>query len=224
MDVCGIVEGISPGVAGFNLGDIVVASNGMMPIGGLSQYMVRRSRAGPTLPPRATPAPRVNLASPTPRPRQLVKPAFAAHKPPGVPPLIAACCPTSAVTAYHAVRDSACVAEGERVLVLGGAGGVGSAAVQLAKLAGASFVATTTTQAAMLRSLGADDVIDYRAVRWWESRDYVEDPFDVVRDASSSISQRKRLCLCSRPRACSRARAGRVVGRGGRWCTMGRRV
>lgn len=122
---------------------------------------------------------------------QLVHPAYAAHKPPGVPPLLAACCPTSATTAYRFVRDVACVSDGERVLVLGGAGGVGSAAVQLAKAAGASFVAATSTQAALLRSLGADDVIDYTAANWWESRDFIEQPFDVV--STRTVESRRRL-------------------------------
>lgn len=89
-----------------------------------------------------------------------------ALKPAGVPDLVAAACPTSAVTADEFVNRVACVRPGERVLVLGGAGGVGSAAVQFAKLAGASFVAATTTQAALLTRLGADAVVDYRTEGW----------------------------------------------------------
>jgi NADPH:quinone reductase len=91
----------------------------------------------------------------------------AALKPAGIPDLVAAACPTSAVTADEFVHRVACVRRGERVLVLGGAGGVGSAVVQYAKLAGASFVATTTTQTALLTRLGADAAIDYRTGPGW---------------------------------------------------------
>ena len=117
---------------------------------------------------------------------QLVKPGLAAHKPPTLSALLAACCPTSAVTAYYFVREVAHVREGDRVLVLGGSGGVGSAAVQLSKLAGASFVATITTQESMLLALGADAALDYHTADWWTHPEFIETPFDVVRALAHS--------------------------------------
>jgi alcohol dehydrogenase len=55
------------------------------------------------------------------------------------------------------------VAAGEKVLILGASGGVGVCCVQLAKLAGATVVAATSSEekAARLRALGADEIIDY---------------------------------------------------------------
>jgi alcohol dehydrogenase len=55
------------------------------------------------------------------------------------------------------------IAAGEKVLILGASGGVGVCRVQLAKLAGATVIAATSSddKAARLRALGADDIIDY---------------------------------------------------------------
>ena len=66
-------------------------------------------------------------------------------------------------TSLHALMDRAALKPGETVLVLGAAGGVGSAAVQLAKAAGARVIAAASTPDKLdfCRRLGADDTIDY---------------------------------------------------------------
>jgi NADPH:quinone reductase-like Zn-dependent oxidoreductase len=74
----------------------------------------------------------------------------------------AAVIPVSGLTAVQAVEDTGRVQAGQRVLVLGASGGVGSFAVQIAKAAGA--IVTGTASAAKLdfvRSLGADHVVDH---------------------------------------------------------------
>src|SRR5262249_42247524 len=55
------------------------------------------------------------------------------------------------------------VAAGEKVLILGASGGVGVCCVQLAKIAGATVIAATSSEekAARLRALGADEIVDY---------------------------------------------------------------
>lgn len=65
-------------------------------------------------------------------------------------------------TGWRAMVVVANVQRGQRVLIQGGAGGVGSAAVQIAKSRGAYVIATASpSHNALLRSLGADEVIDY---------------------------------------------------------------
>ncbi|MEU7888188.1 NAD(P)-dependent alcohol dehydrogenase [Microbispora bryophytorum] len=74
----------------------------------------------------------------------------------------AAAVPVSGMTALQAVRDVAGVRPGQRVLVIGASGGVGSFAVQIAKALGASVTGVcAAAKAEFVRSLGADDVIDY---------------------------------------------------------------
>jgi NADPH:quinone reductase-like Zn-dependent oxidoreductase len=74
----------------------------------------------------------------------------------------AAVVPISALTALHGVRDTGQVQPGQRVLVIGAAGGVGSFAVQLAKAFGAKVTGVcSTTKTDLVRSIGAEHVIDY---------------------------------------------------------------
>ena len=73
------------------------------------------------------------------------------------------------VSAWHAV-EAADVHPGQRVLIQGGAGGVGSIALQLAKRAGAHVIATTSAKNVdHVRALGADEAVDYSAAPF-ESR------------------------------------------------------
>ena len=66
-------------------------------------------------------------------------------------------------TSHHALMDRAQLKAGETVLVLGAAGGVGTAAIQIAKIAGARVIAAASTdeKCALCKSIGADDVINY---------------------------------------------------------------
>lgn len=77
--------------------------------------------------------------------------------------LDAAVMPTAAITAWEAVFDVGGTTAGSRVLVNGGAGGTGSYAVQLARMAGASVAATCgPANLDYVRGLGAELAIDYR--------------------------------------------------------------
>lgn len=74
----------------------------------------------------------------------------------------AAAAPISGVTALQAVRDAGEVTVGQKVLIIGAGGGVGSFAVQLAKAFGAEVTGVCSTgKVGLVRSLGADAVIDY---------------------------------------------------------------
>jgi NADPH:quinone reductase-like Zn-dependent oxidoreductase len=74
----------------------------------------------------------------------------------------AAAVPVSALAALQAVRDHARVEAGQRVLVIGASGGVGSFAVQIAKALGAQVTGVcSTAKLDLVRALGADHVVDY---------------------------------------------------------------
>lgn len=91
----------------------------------------------------------------------------------------AAAFPTVAVAAWRYLVQGARIQAGERVLVHGGAGGVGSMLVQLAHRHGAEVIATaSTSNHAYLSALGADQLIDYRTTRF---EDVLSD-LDVVID------------------------------------------
>jgi NADPH:quinone reductase-like Zn-dependent oxidoreductase len=91
----------------------------------------------------------------------------------------AAAYPTVAVAAWRFLIAAADLQPGEKVLVHGGAGGVGSMAVQIAKARGAHVTATASARNHdYLRSLGADVLIDYRTTRFEE----VVRDLDVVID------------------------------------------
>ncbi|MEV0679396.1 NAD(P)-dependent alcohol dehydrogenase [Actinosynnema sp. NPDC050436] len=89
----------------------------------------------------------------------------------------AAALPMAGLTALHALR-AAEFSAGDRVLVNGAAGGVGSFAVQLARHRGCVVTAVCGGSAELLRSVGVDDVIDYR------ERDFTTEDarYDVVLD------------------------------------------
>jgi len=93
-----------------------------------------------------------------------VKAAIIAKKPEGLSHINAAALALTGLTALVSVEDTLKLQPGETILIQGGAGGVASFAIQLAKHIGARVI--TTTSAANLdyvRGLGADEVIDYNA-------------------------------------------------------------
>lgn len=92
----------------------------------------------------------------------VAKEAKLSAKPPSLPFVEAAAMPDCGGTALRAVRDLGGVRHGQRALVLGASGGVGSFAVQIAKGLGAEVTATArTSKVAFVRGLGADHVVDH---------------------------------------------------------------
>lgn len=75
--------------------------------------------------------------------------------------------PTASLAAWRTLIVNADIKQGQRVLIHGGAGGVGSTAVQLAHWRGAHVITTASEHNhGYLRSIGADEVIDYRTTRF----------------------------------------------------------
>ncbi|MBB6350805.1 NADP-dependent oxidoreductase [Nonomuraea muscovyensis] len=90
--------------------------------------------------------------------------AVLARAPETIPPADAAAVPVAGLTAWQAVFEHARLGPGQTVLVNGAGGGIGMFAVQLAKRAGATVVATASPRSeAAVRRLGADEVVDYTA-------------------------------------------------------------
>lgn len=84
------------------------------------------------------------------------------HKPAGISFEDAAATPVAAITALQALRDKGAVQAGQKVLVHGASGGVGTYAIQIAKALGADVTAVCSTpNVEIARSLGADRVVDY---------------------------------------------------------------
>jgi NADPH:quinone reductase-like Zn-dependent oxidoreductase len=95
---------------------------------------------------------------------QLVRSSELAPKPASLDHVHAAAIPLSGLTAWQALHDHGRLSEGQRVLVHGGAGGVGNFVVQLARIAGAEVIATAAAaDRDFLRAIGADEILDYRA-------------------------------------------------------------
>jgi NADPH:quinone reductase-like Zn-dependent oxidoreductase len=117
-----------------------------------------------------------------------VRAADLAPKPRSLDHASAAATPLSGLTAWQGLFDHARLAPGQRVLIHGAAGGVGSFAVQLARWRGAHVIGTASARnVEFVRNLGAHDVIDYRATRF----ETVVRDLDVVFDTvGGSITER----------------------------------
>ena len=122
----------------------------------------------------------------------VAKESTLAHKPHNLTPEQAAAVPTSACTALQGLRDHGKVQPGQRVLINGASGGVGSFAVQIAKALGAEVTGVCSTRnVEMVRSIGADHVIDYT------KEDFTKGTarYDVIMDnvGSHSLSATRRV-------------------------------
>ena len=129
----------------------------------------------------------------------------------------AAVVPVSAVTALQALTDAGHVTAGQKVLVTGASGGVGSFAVQLASAFGAEVTGVcSTAKLDLVRSLGAAHVIDYTRDDFAEG----ERRYDLIVDIAGSPA------LSRLRRALTPAGTAVIVGGegGGNWTGMGRQV
>jgi len=130
-DIAGEVEAVGERVKRFAVGDAVFGDLSGCGFGGFAEYVC-------------------------------VPESVLAPKPSNLTFEQAAAVPLAALTALHAIRDEAHVQPGHKVLITGASGGVGTFAVQLAKAFGAEVTGVCSTKnVELVRSIGADHVIDY---------------------------------------------------------------
>ena len=128
-----------------------------------------------------------------------VKAAIIAKKPDGLSHVNAAAVALTGLTALSAIEETLKLRAGETILIQGGAGGVASFAVQLAKHIGARVI--TTTSAAnrdYVRDLGADEIIDYNAQDFTKVVTGCDAVFDTV---GGDVAQKSFAVLKPRGRA-----------------------
>ena len=129
--------------------------------------------------------------------------------PAGLDPVAAAAVPLVFLTAHGMLVTRAKLQAGESVLVLGGASGVGSAAIQIAKSLGARVIASAGSEAklSLARELGADEVVDHTDPEWgkkvkaWSDRRGVDVVFEHVGPATwktsmAVLARNGRLVTC----------------------------
>ncbi len=111
-------------------------------------------------------------------------------KPKNVDHIQAAALALTGLTAMVAIDDTANLKSGERILIQGGAGGVGSFAIQAAKAMNAEVFATCSAKnIEYVKSLGADHVIDYTKGDFRDSVSDVDVVFDTVGNASPGVHE-----------------------------------
>ena len=158
-DVAGVVVKVGPRVQQFKLGDEVYARPDDFRIGTFAEFVA-------------------------------VKEASLAFKPKGLTMEEAASIPLVALTAWQALVEKAKLQKGQKVFIQAGSGGVGSFAIQLAKHLGATVATTTSaTNVELVKSLGADVVIDYKTQ---DFEDVLRD-YDVVLNSQDGKTLEKSL-------------------------------
>jgi NADPH:quinone reductase-like Zn-dependent oxidoreductase len=146
----GVIDAVGAGVTGLRPGQEVYGLNDWFSDGAMAEYCI-------------------------------TKPFCVAPKPARLTHAEAASVPIGALTGWQGLFDRARLQPGERVLVHGGAGTVGVFAIQLAHFRGAHVIATASARnLEFVSRLGAEQVIDYRAVRFEETVRDIDVVFDTV--------------------------------------------
>ncbi len=163
-DVAGRVEAVGANVRGFQPGDEVYGDLYWSGFGAFAEYVCIPEHA-------------------------------VALKPANISFEEAAAVPQAAFTALHALRDQGQVQPGQKVLINGASGGVGTFAVQIAKAYGAEVTGVCSTRNLdMVRSIGADHVIDYTQEDFTQNGQQYDLIVDIVANHSLSDLQH---CLSS---------------------------
>jgi NADPH:quinone reductase-like Zn-dependent oxidoreductase len=115
-----------------------------------------------------------------------------AEKPHTLDHLSAASIPLAGLTAWQALFDHGKLLTGQKLLIIGAAGGVGTLAIQLAKNQGAHVTGTASEKNIdFLKALGADNIIDYTSENFWEKMSDI----DLVLDCMGGDAQMQALLV-----------------------------
>ena len=159
-DVAGRVAAVGSTVTQFQIGDAVFGDVSANGLGGFAEYVCAREAA------------------------LTLKPATLSFE-------AAAAVPVAAITALQGLRDKGRIQPGQKVLINGASGGVGTFAVQIAKSFGTEVTGVCSTRnLAMVRSIGADHVIDYTQEDFTQNGQQYDLIFDAVGNRSVSDYQR----------------------------------
>jgi NADPH:quinone reductase-like Zn-dependent oxidoreductase len=160
VDVAGCVEAIGKNVTEFQVGDEVFGELPLNRLGSFAEYVC-------------------------------VQEAFLVLKPANLSFVQAAAVPLAAFTALQGLRDKGQIKAGQKVLINGASGGVGTFAVQLAKAFGTEVTGVCSTRnLELVRSMGADHVIDYSKGDFTRNGQHYDLIFDAV--GNRSVSDLKR--------------------------------
>lgn len=160
-DVAGVVEAIGSAAKKFQVGDAVFGYTSLAHEGSYAEYVI-------------------------------AKESEVTAKPASLDFINAAALSVGTLTSWQAIFDQAGLAAGQKILIHAASGGVGSMAVQLAKAKGAYVIGTASARNIdFVKSLGADEVIDYTSVKF---EDVVKD-IDVVFDLLGGETQARSLAV-----------------------------
>lgn len=149
-DVSGVVTAVGADVTRFSVGDAVYSRPDIKRNGTYAEYVAIRES------------------------EVALKPLTISHNE-------AASLPLAGITAWEVLITTAQLSAGQKVLIHAGSGGVGSLAIQLAKSRGAYVIATTSGKnRALVESLGADEVIDYKTQNFSEILRDIDVVFDTL--------------------------------------------
>ncbi|MEV6380074.1 NADP-dependent oxidoreductase [Streptomyces sp. NPDC051773] len=160
-DVAGVVTRVGSAVHGFEVGDEVYARPRDLRVGGFAEFIA------------------IDMDDVAPKPASLTLEEAAAV-------------PLVSLTAWQILVERAHLQPGQKVLVHAGAGGLGSTVIQLAKHLGATVATTANTRSEeLVRSLGADIVVDYTK----EDFSKVLSDYDLVLDSLGGANLEKSLTV-----------------------------
>lgn len=158
LDVSGVVEAVGEQVSKFKVGDVVYSRPATNRDGSYAEFIAIDEKE-------------------------------IAYKPGTISHVEAASLPLAGITAWEGLITHAKLSAGQKVLIHGGSGGVGTLAIQLAKSLNAYVITTTSSKnMALVKALGADEVIDYKSQSFEKVVKDVDVVFDTIGGKTQELS------------------------------------